>query len=123
MRKEGSPNDFDIVHARATRSASIVYIDRGGNLNILLSSTYLLVLLLGLVIGTPLSYGRFAEIDPQCSSVDDLLLEHFPCLGSALNVDEVSMSKASGLTSPSVDGNTDIHNVANVTEKIVEVLV
>jgi hypothetical protein len=66
---------------------------------------------------------RLAEVYTELPSVDGLLLQHLPGTGGAGNIDEVGMGEASGLSGPPVDGNTDIHDVANVAEEVVEVLV
>jgi hypothetical protein len=45
------------------------------------------------------------------------------CLHRALNVDEISMRETSRLPSTSVNGNTDIDNIANALEEIVKVAI
>jgi hypothetical protein len=72
---------------------------------------------------TPFACAGLAEVDAELSSVDGLLLQNLPSLGGAGHVDEVGMSETSGLAGPPVNGNTDIHDVANVAEEVVEVLV
>lgn len=37
---------------------------------------------------------------------------------STLNVDEVCVSKATGLASAAIDGNTDVKNVLDFSEKV-----
>jgi hypothetical protein len=66
---------------------------------------------------------RPAEVDAQLTSVDDLLLQHFPRTSGASNIDEVCVSEASRLTGAPVNSNTDIHDIANVAEEVVQVLV
>jgi hypothetical protein len=64
-----------------------------------------------------------AEIDAELAAVDDLLAKNLLRLGGAGNVDEVCVGEASGLAGPAVDGNTDVHDIANVAEEVVQVLV
>jgi hypothetical protein len=64
-----------------------------------------------------------AEVHAELPSVDGLLLQDFSSLGRAGDVDEVGVSESSRLASPPVNGNADVHDVANVTEEVVEVLV
>ena len=66
---------------------------------------------------------RLAEVDAERPSVDDLSVQGLPRLGSTLDVNEVSVGEASGLAGPAVDGDTDVNDVANVAEKVVQVLV
>lgn len=67
--------------------------------------------------------GRFAKVHPQTPAVDILVLKNLLCLSSAGHIDEVGVGETSGLASPPINGDTDVHYVANVTEQIVQVLV
>ena len=89
------------------------------------ASFYRRPLLLGRVgtLAALLFRARFAEVDAELPAVDGLLLQNLPGLGGASNIDEVCVSKASGLAGPPVNGHTDIHDVANIAEEVVEVLV
>lgn len=62
-----------------------------------------------------------AVIHSQSASVDLLVLEEFQSLNSALNIDEVGMCETSWLSSASINGNSDVEDVANITEKVVQV--
>lgn len=64
-----------------------------------------------------------AEVYTKLPAVDDLVAEDFLGLGSAGGIDEVGVGETSGLAGPAVNGHTDVHDVADVAEEIVEVLV
>jgi hypothetical protein len=90
------------------------------------SHSRLALILLGRVLTLVLPSvggGRLAEVDAELPSVDGLVLQYLPGLLSARDVDEVGVGEASRLAGASVNGNADIHHVANVAEEIVEVLV
>jgi hypothetical protein len=66
---------------------------------------------------------RLAEVDAKFPSVDFLSLEDLLSLGGTGDVDEVGVGEASGLAGSPVNGNTHVHDVANVAEEVVQVLV
>ena len=83
------------------------------------------LLLLGGVVPRP---GRavdvgLAEVNTEWPAVDDLSVQRLLRHGGTLDVNEVSVGEASGLAGPAVDSDTDINDVANVAEKVVQVLV
>jgi len=88
-------------------------------------STNPLLLLLSGIVPLPGRAGAagLAEVDAEWPSVDDLSVKGLPRLGGTLDVNKVSVGEASGLAGPAVDGNTDVNDVANVAEKVVQVLV
>ena len=64
-----------------------------------------------------------AEVHAELPSVNGLLHQNLPRPSGAGNIDEVGVSKASGLAGSPVDGDTDVHDITNVAEEIIQVLV
>lgn len=62
-----------------------------------------------------------AVIKSQCAPVDLLALKSLHALGGALLINEVGMSESSWLASTSVNGNTDVNDISNITEELVEI--
>jgi len=67
--------------------------------------------------------GRASIVQSQVSAVDLLRLEHFLGLLGILSRDEVGVGETSWLTTPSVDGDSDVQNVLALAEEVAEVLV
>lgn len=82
-----------------------------------------LPVLLVLPVRVPPLVRGSAEVYTKLPAVDDLVAEDFLGLGSAGGIDEVGVGETSGLAGPAVNGHTDVHDVADVAEEIVEVLV
>lgn len=61
------------------------------------------------------------EVNTERSVVDRLALENLKSLLSGRNISEVSVSESSWLTSATVNGNTDVNNVLDVAEQLVEI--
>lgn len=67
--------------------------------------------------------GGLAEVHAKLPAVDDLLAERIFGLGGTGDIDEIGMCEASRLTGPSVNGDTYVHDVADIAEKVVEIFV
>lgn len=65
--------------------------------------------------------GASAEVDSQLAAIDLLVDKSLLALHSALDIDEICVSKSSWLSSTSINGNTNINDIANVTEELVEI--
>jgi len=50
-----------------------------------------------------------------------LALESLHALGGALNINKVGVGESSWLTGASVNGNTDINDISDITEELVEI--
>ena len=62
-------------------------------------------------------------VDSEPPAVNLLLLQRLHRIHSALDISEVSVRKTSGLTSSSVNGNPDINDISDATEKVAEVTI
>jgi len=72
--------------------------------------------------GSSLSVAQ-AVINSQNAAIDLLTLESLHTLNGALHINEVCVGESSWLAGASVNGNTDINDISNVTEELVEVRV
>lgn len=66
---------------------------------------------------------RLAKVDPQPPAVDFLVLKVLLRGFSAGDIDEVGVGETSGLAGTSVDGDSDVENIPDVAEEVVEVFV
>lgn len=60
-------------------------------------------------------------IHSQVTAINFFIREDFLALGGTLNIDEISVCESSRLTGSSIYGDTDIGNVADFTEELVEI--
>ena len=62
-----------------------------------------------------------AVVHSQLATIHLLAVKLLPACDGAFDVHEVCMCEASWLASPSVDGNPDIEDIADITEELVEI--
>lgn len=65
--------------------------------------------------------GTSAIVYSQCASIQLLAVEGLLCSDSTLDILEVSVCESPWLSGTSVNGNTNINDILDVTEKLVEV--
>ena len=62
-----------------------------------------------------------AVVHPQFATIDLLLLKYFEAVHGAVHINEVCMCETSGLASAAVDGDSNVNDISNIAEELVEV--
>lgn len=65
--------------------------------------------------------GASAVINSQLATVDLLVLKCFKALRCAFHINEICVCETSWLASASVDGYSDINDIADIAEELVEI--
>lgn len=68
-------------------------------------------------------FGLPRIIDPQHPAIEFLSLKILEALHRGLSIHKIRMCKASWLTCPSINGDPDIHDILDVSEKFVEICI
>lgn len=69
------------------------------------------------------SWGAAGEVNPEAAAMEILALQLLPSLLGARNIDEVGVCEAPGRAGAAVDGDTDVNDVLDIFEHVVEILV
>jgi hypothetical protein len=65
--------------------------------------------------------GSSTKVNSQCTTINLLAEESLLALDGTLSVDKISVCETSWLTGTSVNGNSDINDISDITEELVQV--
>lgn len=72
---------------------------------------------------TPTLSTALTKVDSQRASINLLASQELLGGNGALDIDEVGVGEAARLASAAIDGDADVHDVADLAEQLVEVAV
>lgn len=62
-------------------------------------------------------------VNLQSSTISILFRQHLQSLGGTFDIDEIGVGEASRLSTSSIDGDSDVDNVPDISEEFVEIFI